>query len=362
MQCPLSKEMSLIPHPSALEEVGRLRSEPATVLTTVVGSYPVPAWLHARPTKAHLRDATLVVVRTQELAGIDVVADGELYRFDLNHPETNGMIDYFVGQMDGINTRMGRTDVLDFQAQQGMAYRAEPAGVVVGPIGPGTLDLPAASATLLRLARHRTKFTVTSPYMLSKVLLDRYYQDRQALTMAIAEVLAEQVADLQTDVVQVDEANVTGSPEDGQWAAEAINVVLDRVPGTPAVHLCFGNYGGQTIQRGHYEQLIAFMNALHADHVVLEVARRDPQELEYLRGLDERIGVGVGVIDIKDNQVESADEVTRRIARAERVLGAGRVRYVHPDCGFWMLPRAVADAKMAALVAGRDRWLGTAGG
>lgn len=339
-----------------------MRSEPATVLTTVVGSYPVPAWLHARPTKAHLRDATLVVVRTQELAGIDVVADGELYRFDLNHPETNGMIDYFVGQMDGINTRMGRTDVLDFQAQQGMAYRAEPAGVVVGPIGPGTLDLPAASATLLRLARHRTKFTVTSPYMLSKVLLDRYYQDRQALTMAIAEVLAEQVADLQTDVVQVDEANVTGSPEDGQWAAEAINVVLDRVPGTPAVHLCFGNYGGQTIQRGHYEQLIAFMNALHADHVVLEVARRDPQELEYLRGLDERIGVGVGVIDIKDNQVESADEVTRRIARAERVLGAGRVRYVHPDCGFWMLPRAVADAKMAALVAGRDRWLGTAGG
>lgn len=88
-------------------------------------------------------------------------------------------------------------------------------------------------------------------------------------------------------MVQVDEATLTGSPEDTSWAAEAINVVLERVPGTPAVHLCFGNYGGQSIQRGHYEQLIAFINALHVDHGVLEVARRDPKELEYLRGLDE---------------------------------------------------------------------------
>lgn len=303
----------------------------------------------------------MVVVSTQELAGIDMVADGELYRFDLNHPETNGMIDYFVGQMDGINTRMSRADVLDFQGQQGMGYRAAPAGIVVGPVGPGTLDLPRASEPLLDLARRRTKFTVTSPYMLSKVLLDRYYKDRQALTMAIAEVLAEQVAALKTDVVQVDEANLTGSPDDAAWAAAAINLVLDRVPGTPALHLCFGNYGGQTIQRGHYEQLVAFINALHVDHVVLEMARRDPQELECLRGLDERIGVGLGVIDIKDNQVESADEVARRIERAERMLGRGRVTYVHPDCGFWMLPRSVADAKMAALVAGRDRWVGSAG-
>ncbi len=328
------------------------------IQTTVVGSYPVPEWLRAHPTKSGLRDATLLVVRTQELAGIDVVADGELYRYDLNHPETNGMIDYFVGQMSGIQAQLSRADEEAFHSVQGMAYRAEPAGVVLGPIGPGTLNLPKASQTLLEVARSRTKFTVTSPYMLSKVLLDRHYGDHRELAMAIARVLAEQVAELETDVVQIDEANLTGHPEDAEWAAAAINLVLDRVGGLPAVHLCFGNYGGQTIQRGHYERLISFINLLHADHVVLEAARRDPAELEYLRGVDARLGIGVGVIDIKDNQVETPDQVARRIERAAQVLGPERIRYVHPDCGLWMLPRSVADAKLRALVAGRDRWLG----
>ncbi|OGO28018.1 MAG: hypothetical protein A2Z16_06595 [Chloroflexi bacterium RBG_16_54_18] len=281
-----------------------------------------------------------------------------MYRYDLNHPETNGMIDYFVGQMSGIETQLSRADELEFRTQSGMAYRAEPAGVVHAPVGPGTLNLPKASASLLELARHRTKFTLTSPYMLSKVLLDRYYGDRQALTMAIAGVLAEQAAGLEADVVQVDEANLTGHPEDGSWVAEAINLVLDAVQGIPAVHLCFGNYGGQTIQRGHYEQLLAFMNFLHADHVVLEMARRDPLELEYLKDLDPRIGIGLGVIDIKDNQVETPEQVAGRIQRAAQLLGAARLRYVHPDCGFWMLPRSVADGKMRALVQGRDLYLG----
>lgn len=328
------------------------------IQTTVVGSYPVPEWLRADPTRSGLRDATLVVVRTQELAGIDVVADGELYRYDLNHPETNGMIDYFVGQMDGIRKRTSRAEAERFRGQSGMSYRAAPAGVVTGPLGPGTLDLPSAAQPLKELARHRTKFTVTSPYMLARVLLDDHYHDPQSLTMAIADVLALQVADVDTDVIQVDEANLPGSPEDGSWAAQAINRILDRVRSTPAVHLCLGNYGGQTVQRGDYQKLVAFINALHADHVVLEVARCGPAELEYLRDIKQPIGIGLGVIDIKDNEVETPEAVAQRIGRAERVLGPGRVRYVHPDCGLWMLPRSVADAKLRALSAGRDPWLG----
>ncbi len=299
------------------------------------------------------------MIHTQERAGIDVVADGELYRYDLNHPETNGMIEYFVGQMEGVRTHLSREDIEAFRADAAMAYRTEPAGVVSGPIGPGTLNLPKASEPLLEFARHRTKFTLTSPYMLSKVLLNQAYEDRRALAMEIGRVLADQVAELEADVVQVDEANLTGSPEDGQWAAESINLVLDRIPRTSAVHLCFGNYGGQTIQRGHYEKLISFINALHADHVVLEMARRDPQELDYLREIDPGIGIGLGVIDIKDNEVETPDVVASRIERAQETLGPGRVKYVHPDCGFWMLPRSVADAKMEALVEGRNVFLGT---
>ena len=72
------------------------------IRTTVVGSYPVPTWLRVSSTRESLRDAMLAVLKTQELAGIDVVADGELYRWDVNHPETNGMIDYFVRPMTGV--------------------------------------------------------------------------------------------------------------------------------------------------------------------------------------------------------------------------------------------------------------------
>jgi 5-methyltetrahydropteroyltriglutamate--homocysteine methyltransferase len=243
-----------------------------------------------------------------------------------------------------------------------MAYRAEPAGVVTGPLGAGTLNLPVAAAPLREIATRRTKFTVTSPYMLAKVLLDRHYGDRHALSLALAEVLRAQVSRIDADVIQVDEANLAGHPEDGERAAEAINVVLDGIPaGTErALHLCFGNYGGQTIQRGHYQQLVSFLNRLHVDHVLLEFARRGYAELAYLTELDPRIGVGLGVVDVKDLQVEAPDEIARRLEHAERLLGPGRVRYANPDCGLWMLPRSVADAKLKALVQGRDRYLGTA--
>jgi len=80
-----------------------------------------------------------------------------------------------------------------------------------------------------------------------------------------------------------------------------------------------------------------------------------------LRGLDSRFGVGLGVIDVKTTLVETPDDIARRIEHAEKLLGAGRVRYVHPDCGFWMLKRSVADRKMRALVEGRDLFLGGKG-
>jgi 5-methyltetrahydropteroyltriglutamate--homocysteine methyltransferase len=98
---------------------------------------------------------------------------------------------------------------------------------------------------------------------------------------------------------------------------------------------------------------------LHADHVVLELAHRPKSDLDALKGVDDRIAIGIGVIDIKINHVETEDEVARAIERAEKVLGPGRVRWVHPDCGFWMLKRSIADRKMAALVRGRDRYLGS---
>src|SRR6516225_9633656 len=97
-----------------------------SIQTTVVGSYPLPAWLAAMPSTVNLRDAIMVVMKTQELAGIDVISDGELSRFDVNHPETNGMIEHFVRPMAGIRTSLSRTDVNQFRAKSGMGFRVQP--------------------------------------------------------------------------------------------------------------------------------------------------------------------------------------------------------------------------------------------
>jgi len=328
------------------------------ILTTVVGSYPAPAWLTAYPTRPHLRDAMMVVLKVQELAGIDVVSDGELARFDPSHPETQGMIDSFVRPLEGVRTLLTREEVLAFRREARLHYRTQPAGVVVGKIGPGTLNLQADFAFARSLTSKPLKFTVTSPYMLAQVLLDRHYGDKARLAWDLAEVLRQQVADIEAEVVQVDEAHLTGHPHDWPWAVEVINHVLEAVKGEPAVHLCFGNYGGQTVQKGFWRDLVPFFNALKASHVVLEFARRGFAELETFQEVKLELALGLGVVDIKDNEIEPPETIARRIEHAVQVLGLERVRWVHPDCGLWMLHRSIAEGKLRALVQGRNLFLG----
>jgi 5-methyltetrahydropteroyltriglutamate--homocysteine methyltransferase len=330
------------------------------IKTTVVGSYPMPDWLVALPSEQALIDATRAIIHTQEKAGIDVVCDGELSRFDLNHPETNGMIEYFVKPMAGIRTAIRFDELVEYRAQRGMGFRTRPPAVVDGPISTGTLDLPQACARAKRLASKPFKFTLTGPHMLAKTLLDRHYKNLPDLAMAIADALAEQVKHIDADVVQIDEANLPGSPDEWEWAAASINRVLQAVKKTPSVHLCFGNYGGQSIQKGTWGKLMNYLNALKCDHVVMETAHRPADELAVFKDLNPKIGLGLGVVDVKLTEIESADAIARTIERAESVVGQGRVTYVHPDCGFWMLKRNIADGKIRALVEGRNLYEGRA--
>jgi 5-methyltetrahydropteroyltriglutamate--homocysteine methyltransferase len=330
------------------------------ILTTTVGSYPTPAWLAALPSEQAVLDATRVVFDIQRKAAIDLPTDGELYRFDVNHPDTNGMIDYFVRPMGGVRALAGRSETEEFARQAGMGFRHKPAGVVEGPVTEGSLNLPADCAIAASVAGGEFKFTVTSPYMLARTLINRHYHGFDDLLMAIADVLAQQVAGLQCSCLQIDEANITGRPGDGPLAALAINRVLDAfpLPGRRAVHLCFGNYGGQTIQHGTWLYLLDFLNALHVDHLILETAHRPPEDLQALREVDPRIQLGIGVVDVKINHVETADEIARRIEYADYLYGPDRIGWIHPDCGLWMLHRSVADRKIAALAKGRDLYLG----
>lgn len=329
------------------------------IRTTTVGSYPVPAWLESRPSESAVIDATRVIFSIQRQAGIDLPTDGEIYRFNVNHPDTNGMIDYFVDPMSGTRARLGRSECEEFAKLDPMRFRASPAAVVEAPVGEGSLNLLADCLRAGDVAMGPFKFTVTSPYMLARTLLDRHYRKFDDLLLAIADVLAEQVRGLPCHTVQVDEANIPGNPADGPLAAEAINRVLDAVDlGTEkAVHFCFGNYGGQVIQTGTWNALIDFLNRLHTDHLILELAHRPDDDLQALCDVRSEIGLGIGVIDIKVNHVESESEVARRIEQAASVLGEKRITFVHPDCGFWMLKRSICDRKLLALSGGRDLFL-----
>ncbi len=328
------------------------------ILTTTVGSYPIPTWLHALPSEQAVIDATRVVFDIQRQAGIDLPTDGELYRFDINHPDTNGMIDYFVSRLGGVSRQIGRSRSAAFRNKQEMLWRGKPAGAVVDELSEGGLNLFEDCTRAARVAGGVFKFTVTSPYMLARTLLDDHYGNFEALTLAIADLLALQVRGLPCHCLQIDEANIPGNPDDAPLAAEAINRVLAGFSGAGAVHFCFGNYGGQTVQRGTWKTLISFLNSVKADHLVLEVAHRPVSDLDALAEIDPAIGIGLGVIDIKRNHIETRDEIARSIEVAEAKLGEGRVRYIHPDCGFWMLQRSVADRKIQALAAGRDLYLG----
>jgi 5-methyltetrahydropteroyltriglutamate--homocysteine methyltransferase len=268
------------------------------------------------------------------------------------------MIDYFVSRMDGIATRLSISDLDKFRTDPGLAYRSEPAGVVTREISEGTLNLPRDYEFTRALTSQPLKFTCTGPHMLAKVLTNQHYPDHAHLAMAIAGVLRRQLERISADVIQLDEANISGHPEDREWALPAINHVLEGIRGERAVHVCFGNYAGQTVQKGFWWDLMPFFNQLAAHHLVLEFARRGYDELQAFRDLDPRIGLGLGVIDIKDNAVETPDVIAQRIEHAAKLLGPDRVRYIHPDCGFWMLQRTVADAKMRALVAGKRLYEG----
>jgi len=330
------------------------------IKTTVVGSYPVPSWLIGNSSRPVLRDAVMAVLKTQELAGLDLISDGELMRFDPSHPETNGMVDYFASRMDGIRKHFSLSDFDRFRSDRASGYRLLTAGMVVGKIQDGTLNLPRDFELVSTLTKLPLKFTCTGPHMLARVLTNCFYRDLADLAMDIAVVLRRQLEYIEAGTIQLDEACIAGYPEDAPWAAEAINHVLDGLLNEKAVHICFGNYGGQPTLRGFWRNLIPFLNSLRADHLVVEFARRGYDELSVFTELDPRLRLGIGLIDIKDNEVESPDLIASRIEQVVKVLGPERLQYVNPDCGFWMLQRSVADRKMRALVEGRDLFEGQA--
>ena len=195
--------------------------------------------------------------------------------------------------------------------------------------------------------------------MLAKVLTDRHYRNRAELCMAIARVLRRQLEFIRrrhrTDWMKPTSADIRKT---ANGRSRPSTMCSRASPGSGPCMSVSATTAGRAFKRDSGETCIPFFNGLKVNHLVLEFARRGYDELFAFGEMDRRIGVGMGVIDIKDNEIESADLIAKRLEHAAAILGPERVQYIHPDCGFWMLQRNVADGKMRALVAGRDLFEG----
>ena len=329
--------------------------------TTIAGSLPKPSWL-AEPNKlwpqwklqgdelaAAKADATLLALKEQEDAGIDVVTDGEMSRQHFVH----GFLEF----VDGI----------DFAHKVEMGIRADRYKAMV-PQVIGELRLRGrAHATEARLARahtgHKLKITLPGPMTIVDTIADRYYGDRVALAMAFAALLNAEahalVAD-GVDVIQFDEPafNVYVDEAAG-WGVDALHRAIEGVSATTAVHICYG-YGikanidwkatlGQEWRQ--YEQVFPALARSRIDQVSLE-CRNSKVPLHLLALLDGK-DVQLGVVDVASDDVETPEQVAGVIREAMQYVAKERI-FPSTNCGMAPMRRDVARAKLAALGLGAD--------
>ena len=329
--------------------------------TTVVGSYSVPEWLERLKTEyyqrrisaRHLTEihdvAIKAAVKDQELAGIDIVSDGELRR--------DNDVDYFLARIPGVHIpQRAKTDYFDYYDAE--VTRPLPEGPLTGAdVSPGAglgLGLADDFRFTRQLTQRPVKFSFTGPFSLSRRLRDSAYDSPGDLVRALARRLNAEARELVAagaDFLQIDEPFLAGYPEHVELAVEAVNLVVEGVPATWALHVCYGNRYARPSWEGHYDFLFPAVLAARVDQIVLEFARKGLDDLRLLRQHDWDRWLGFGVIDVKSPQVETAEVVASRIRRALEYVPADRLM-VNPDCGLRHLAPEVAIAKLHAMVAG----------
>jgi len=327
--------------------------------TTIAGSLPKPGWLaetdklwpawraEGKELARAKRDATLLAVKLQEDAGIDVVTDGEQSRQHFVHG--------FVERLSGID--FAKRVTIGIRADR---YKAE-VPTVTGPITrPSPVHLEEVRWARAHTDR-RLKFTIPGPMTIVDTLADEHYRDRRRLAFEFARVINEEARELVAaglDVLQLDEPAFNVYMEDvAGWGIEALHQAIDGLGCTTAVHICYG-YGiqanidwKQTLggERRQYEQTFPLLARSRIDQVSLECANsRVPLSLlGLLAGKD----VLVGCIDVASEAIETPEQVAATIRRAMDYVSPARL-FPCTNCGMVPLPREVARAKLRALGAG----------
>lgn len=319
--------------------------------TTVVGSYSVPEWLERlktdfylhRISPAHLDEihdvAIKAAIKDQEQAGIDVVSDGELRR--------DNDIDYLLSRIPGVSvTNTAKAYYYDY-------FEAE----VLAPLVTGQISALGLVDDFV-FTRGQTsrpiKFSFTGPFSLSRRIHHSAYPDGADLVRSLAHALNAEARELVAagaTRLQIDEPFLAGYPQDVSLAIEAINIVTKDVEADWALHVCYGNRYSRPSWEGHYDFLFPAVLDAEVGTLVLEFARKGYGDLALFTRFPWERRLGLGVIDVKSEEVEATDVVAGRIRRALDVV-APELLIVNPDCGLRHLPAAVARAKLAAMVAG----------
>ena len=327
--------------------------------TTLVGSYPQPDWLIDRqklagrfPPRVRAKelwrvpepylaeaqdDATVLAIRAQERAGLDIVTDGEIRRESYSNR--------FATALEGIDIDNPGT-ALD------RSGHPNPVPRIVGKI---RRKHPVEVDDLRFLKRHtskRTKITVPGPFTMSQQAQNDYYRSEEEAAMDYAVALNEEIRDLfaaGADVVQIDEPYMQARPEKArQYGLRALNRALEGISGTTAVHICFG-YAAIIHQRPSGYSFLPELAGSPVRQISIETAQSnlDTAVLEKLPGKK----IMVGCIDLSEMRVETPQQVADRIRRALEHVRPEDV-IVAPDCGMKYLPRDVAYGKMKAMVEG----------
>ena len=328
--------------------------------TCLVGSYPQPEWLIdrrklagrfpprvrakelwriAEPMLAEaLDDATLVAIKAQEEAGLDIITDGEIRRESYSNR--------FATALEGVDIDHPGT-ALD------RSGHPNPVPRVVGPI---RRRHPVEVEDLKFLRRHtarQVKITVPGPFTMSQqAQIEHYGGSREAAAMDYAVAVNEEIRDLfaaGADVVQVDEPYMQARPEDARrYGLRALNRALEGVAGPTAVHICFG-YAAVIHERPSGYSFLGELKDCRCTQVSIETAQSnlDTAVLGELRGKS----IILGVLDLSDMAIESAATVAARIRRALPHADPASL-IIAPDCGMKYLPREVADGKLRAMVEG----------
>jgi len=316
--------------------------------TSVIGSYSMPEWLERAKNDYLLRrvskrdldemhdDVRKAAVKDQEVAGLDVVSDGEAQR--------DNMIDYFTERLPGVHIDQGsKRFYYDF-------YESE----VRSKLASGSLGLSDEARFITKFTDRVGKISVSGPHTLVKRIQNKFYPSEEAFALDIGRVLNFELKELARAGVtelQIDEPYYSGFPEDLPWAVKAVNAMVEGVKANITLHICYGNRYGKPSFEGSYRYLFPGVLAANVQAVSLEFARRGDEDLQLFKEFDVPFKLGLGVIDVKTQDIESPAFVAERIKRALDVVPAKQL-IINPDCGCVRLPRDVAFNKLSAMVEG----------